>query len=377
VPRTLVVTNLATHYRRPLYRRLAELLDLHLVFYSDGGEWYWQGDDGGVEDLPATRLKGKWVGHTRITPGLLGVMLLRPYDVCIGSLNGKFALPVSYLGARLRRKGFVLWTGMWRHPTTRVHRLTRRPTRFLYRHADVVLTYGRHVSRFVVAEGADPARVIEAPQAVDLELFSLGGRDLGLAVPLRIGFVGRLEHWKGPQVLIEALGSLASCQMAFSATFVGAGPDEAACRERVQQLGLADRVTFVGRVPNAELPDLYRELDVVVVPSVETADFSEPWSLAVNEAMGCGCLVIASDSVGAAADGLVTDGATGRVVPSGDADALAAVLRETATRPELTRELRAAGNRRVQAYSFDAAAAAFVEAAALSARTRGRRRPQG
>lgn len=372
MPKALLVTNLATHYRRPLYRRLTEVLDVEFVFYSDGGEWYWKAEDSGIDGLPARRLRGFWVAGTRITPGLVPLMLRASYDVCIGSLNGKFALPVSYAGARIRRKPFVLWAGMWRHPDTRVHRLTRRPTRYIYRHADAILTYGRHVSQFVVAEGAAASKVWEAPQAVDLDRFSTDGRALGSYEPMRIGFVGRLEAWKGAALLIEALAELSAQAVAFTARLAGEGPLRQELQDLIDERGLAGRVVLVGQVPNLELPAFYRDLDVVVVPSIETAGFSEPWSLVVNEAMGCGCLVIASDAVGAAADGLVTDGQTGYVFPAGDFAALAEVLAGASRDISTTDSLRRAGNTAVQKYSFDASAQAFRVAvdAAVAGRSR-------
>ena len=365
VPRTLLVTNLATHYRRPLYQRLTELLDIEFVFYSDGGEWYWNADDAGTEGLPARRLKGRWIGGTRITPGLVPLVLRTPFDVCISSLDGRFAVPISYLGARLRRRSWVLWAGVWQHPATRSSWLVRPLSRYLYRHADVILTYGRHVSRFVIAEGADPTRVWEAPQAVDLTLFTHQGRSLRPLETLHIGYVGRLEHWKGSHVLIEALRLLSDRGVSFDAQLAGAGPEEVSCRAAITAAGLDTRVCLVGQVPNEDLADFYRALDVVVIPSIESAEFTEPWSLVANEAMGCGCLVIASDAVGAAADGLVTDGSTGLVFPAGEPAALAAALERAAADADLTERLRKSGAQAVQAYSFEAAAQAFVRAVDL------------
>ena len=365
MPRTLVVSNLATHYRKPLYLRMTELMDVEFVFYSDGGEWYWNAEDAGIEGLPARRLKGVWLGRTRVTPGLIPIVLRSRYDVCMSSMDGKFAVAASYLGSRLRRRPWVLWAGLWRHPTSRGSWLTRPLSRYLYRHADVVLTYGKHVSRFVIEEGADPARVWEAPQAVDQALFHHLDRDLRPHTPLRIGYVGRLEPWKGAAVLVDALALLSGRGVAFTARLAGTGPDEHQLRNDIAAAGLQDRVELVGQVANHELPGLYRDLDVVVIPSIDSPDFTEPWSLVANEAMGCGCLVVATDAVGAAADGLVTDRVTGRVVPAGDAAALAAALGDAAADPGEVERLRRSGIEAVKAYSFDAAADAFVRATAL------------
>jgi glycosyltransferase involved in cell wall biosynthesis len=355
-PRLVFVTNLLTHYRKPLYEELSRRTPTRFVFYSDGGEWYWQGEPATSDVLDSVTLRGRWVGRTRVTPGLAVEMLRGRYDVAVTSLAGKFALAVSYLGARVRRKPVVLWATLWAHPGTAFHRRTQRVTDRLYRDADAVVTYGRHVSRHVVERGADPARVFVAPQAVDLALFRRERAPYD--GPVRIAYVGRLEPEKGVTDLLAALRLLDADGVGYVLTVVGTGSLDVPTR---------------GRIANAELPAVYNFADVVVVPSRLVPEFAEPWSLAVNEAMGCGAAVVASDAVGAVQDGLVTDGETGLVYPNGDVPALAQRLATLAGDPALRRRLADAGHHAVQAYTYQAAAAAFVDAAQAALSNRERR----
>jgi glycosyltransferase involved in cell wall biosynthesis len=85
--------------------------------------------------------------------------------------------------------------------------------------------------------------------------------------------------------------------------------------------------------------NLYAGSDVVVIPSVPTRDFLEPWGLVVNEAFHQGVPVIATDAVGAAAGGLVRHERTGLVVPAGDAAALSAAIERLRDDPALRRRL--------------------------------------
>jgi glycosyltransferase involved in cell wall biosynthesis len=98
-----------------------------------------------------------------------------------------------------------------------------------------------------------------------------------------------------------------------------------------------------GPIAPEHVRSFYAGSDVVVVPSVPTRDFLEPWGLVVNEAFDQGVAVIASTAVGAAAGGLVRHEQTGLVVPAGDADALAAAVRRLHDDPELRARLGAAG----------------------------------
>ena len=98
-----------------------------------------------------------------------------------------------------------------------------------------------------------------------------------------------------------------------------------------------------------EIRDFYAGSDVVVVPSIVTRDFLEPWGLVVNEAFDRGLPVIATTAVGAAAGGLVRHEETGLVVPPGDARALAAAIRRLHDDAPLRARLGAAGRAAVAA----------------------------
>jgi glycosyltransferase involved in cell wall biosynthesis len=84
--------------------------------------------------------------------------------------------------------------------------------------------------------------------------------------PVVVGYAGRLAAHKGVDVLLDA----AAAQPRLTLRLAGAGPDEARLRERVTELGLAERVSFVGALDTDALADFYRGLDVLAVPSLTT-----------------------------------------------------------------------------------------------------------
>jgi glycosyltransferase involved in cell wall biosynthesis len=365
--RVLLVANVLTHYRLPLYEELQKRVDLELVFFSDGQEWYWRRtEEPSGETLDnAQWLKGWWLGHTRITPGLLPAVWRSRADVIIKDATGKFALPATYLIARLRGKPFVFWASLSEHPSSGLHRFTRPPMRYLYKRSDAILTYGRHVSRHVIAEGARPARVLEAPQAVRSFVGAHPDEDRWRQ-PLELLYVGRLENWKGLHILLSALARLGTSR--WRLRVAGRGSEEEALRAQARELELDDRVEFLGHVPNAFLPNLYESSAVVVVPSIRTAKVTEVWALVVNEAMQAGALVVASDCIGAVQDGLVCDGHTGVVFNDGDVQSLAqslAVVTDPANFPSLMR-VAGAGQEEITRYSFPEAARSFVTAANMA-----------
>jgi glycosyltransferase involved in cell wall biosynthesis len=109
---------------------------------------------------------------------------------------------------------------------------------------------------------------------------------------------------------------------------------------------------------------MYADGDVLVLASIPTRTFREPWGLVVNEAMNRGLAVIVSDAVGAAAGGLVRDGRNGLVVRAGDSRALAGAIERLAADAPLRAQMGARGAQDVLAYSHDAWAEGFSRALA-------------
>lgn len=113
-------------------------------------------------------------------------------------------------------------------------------------------------------------------------------------VPRSILFLGRLDVSKRPDLLIDALGILVKQGVTFTATFVG-GPskDDAEypeqLRTQVQNLGIADRVIFVGAVPNTDTYRYYRSHDIFV-----NCSKSGMFDKTIFKAIACGCLVLAT-----------------------------------------------------------------------------------
>jgi glycosyltransferase involved in cell wall biosynthesis len=117
---------------------------------------------------------------------------------------------------------------------------------------------------------------------------------------------------------------------------------------------------------------VYAGCETLVIPSIATRTFREPWGLVVNEAMNRGLAVIASDAVGAAAGGLVRDGENGLLVPAGDAAALAAAIRRLAGDPQLRDQMGVRGSEDVRAYTAESWAEGFSAALSTLGLARGR-----
>ena len=159
--------------------------------------------------------------------------------------------------------------------------------------------------------------------------------------------VGRIQKWKGPTVLCEALRLLGD--RAPSLDWVGR---DTAFGESSASMDAHLRATYpevwgttvtpVGQVPPARVAAMQAEAGVVVVPSLW-----DVYNLTAVEAMRSGAVVVCSE--GAGASDLVDDGVNGFSFPAGDAEALAAKLEAVqALTPEAQRAMGAAAQQTVQ-----------------------------
>jgi glycosyltransferase involved in cell wall biosynthesis len=212
----------------------------------------------------------------------------------------------------------------------------------LIRRADAVTATSEFLASVTLRRFGIEATVV--PFGIDTSLFRPAGgrpeRSPGTAQrPLRIGFVKWLEPKYGAQDLVEALGLLAD--LPFEAALVGDGPLRASLEARVGELGLAERVHFLGRRPHSEIPDLLRGFDILVMPSRE-----EAWGVAAAEASSTAIPVVAT-RVGGIPE-VVADGETGLLVPPSDPAALAAAIRRLGGDRRLRHRMGLAGRERVE-----------------------------
>ncbi len=372
----LFVTGHAPAYRVGALARLQEREQIELALF--GG----RSQHGGAEfaaELPFP--------HRRVRPHeLFSLAASGRYRAVVCPTGGRIAPLATWAGARRCGVPLILWASLWAHPRSAAHALTYLPLRRLYRSADAVVTYGPHVSAYVSACGARNVHV--APQSVDNDFWrspvhaSPSDPRWPAGAEVRFLFVGRPAAGKGVPVLMSAWRAARLSSPAAALVLAGVGSDfgagsDVSAGSNSSPIDGQDEATgapivSLGPLEPERLRDAYADCDVLVVPSVPTRTFREPWGLVVNEAMNQGLAVIATDAVGAAAGGLVRDGVNGLIVPAGDERALAAAIAKLAADPQLRERMGSAGSADVLAYSHDAWAAGFSRALASLGVSRGR-----
>ncbi|MEX0658948.1 MAG: glycosyltransferase family 4 protein [Egibacteraceae bacterium] len=196
----------------------------------------------------------------------------------------------------------------------------------------------------VVPNGVDVARYADAeplPDLVDPER------------PLLL-FVGRLEPRKGLDVAIRAFLRLRASHPSVRLCVVGEGPERRRCQEMVPG-SLRPDVLFVGAVDEAQKPRYHASADVFVAPNLG----GESFGIVLLEAMSAGLPVVASNIPGFR--GVVKDARQGRLVPPGDALALADALGTLLANPRLRAAMTAEGRRSTGRYDWKVVGAEVEE----------------
>jgi glycosyltransferase involved in cell wall biosynthesis len=132
--------------------------------------------------------------------------------------------------------------------------------------------------------------------------------------------VSKMSDREDPLTAIRGFARMAATVDGARLLFVGDGPLRSEVENEIRILGIGAKVRLEGYVPYESLAACYGAADLFIhVPR------REPWGISVAEAMACGLPVVASSTVGSAAD-LVLPGRTGLIVPPGDPAAVSAAL---------------------------------------------------
>jgi len=347
--RTLaVVTNIPTPYRVPLFSALAEALPeqgwtLHVLFGSKGNaRRRWSVPEHEFR-FPHDFLGGLnlRVGTERIvnTYGGLRAALarIRPGGiVCTGYSAGtvtaaryakRMGIPVAiWSGAVPRRLERQWWRALLR--------------RWLVRHSDGFLAYGSAARDYLLSLGADPSRIHIAWNTVDTDRFlrvPLPRSPLP-SEPLRLLTVGYLEPGKRIDLALRAVAAVAGRGLDVRLDVVGDGSMRPALERLTRELGITERLRFLGNVPYDAVPRHFEAAHAFLFPTAY-----DIWGLALVEAMAAGRACLASVRAGATRD-LIDDGVTGYAVDFEGTDAVSGRLAELRGR---VRELGEAARARV------------------------------
>jgi glycosyltransferase involved in cell wall biosynthesis len=269
---------------------------------------------------------------TGYRPDVIDAHFFYPDGVAAALLGREFGLPVV-ITARGTDLNLMLQ-----------YALPRRMIAWAAGRAAAMVTVCQALKDELTGTGVADERVTVLRNGVDLQAFrpvdgsAIRSRHLKGNERLLLS-VGLLIPRKGHDLIVRALAQLPDCRLLIA----GEGPERGRLEALAAELGVADRVTLLGRVPHGELAAYYSAADALVLASSR-----EGWANVLLEAMACGTPVAASDVWGTPE--VVATPAAGRLLPSRTADGIVQALTDLFADPPD----RAATRAYAEGFSWDA-----------------------
>lgn len=360
--RLVILTEIISPYRIPLFNALAERSDInpHVIFLAETDpalrQWQIYKDEirFSYEVLSSWRRRlGSY--NVLLNWGLSRALESAQPDVILCGGYNYLASWQSQFWARMRSIPFLLWS-----ESTSYDSRAGRPwveflkTEFLKNCAGFVVP-GISSKEYLISRGHKERSIFTARNAVDNDLFMRGAKiarqnapqtRAELNLPQRYFlFVGRLVREKGVFDLLSAYASLDPQLRADAALILaGDGPERRRLHEQASLIS-PGQVLFPGFIHRDQLAAYYALAEMVILPT-----YTDTWGLIVNEAMACGLPVLVSRAAGCAAD-LVRDGWNGREIVPEDVTGIGQAMECLSRKPELRREMGLHSAERILKYS--------------------------
>lgn len=360
-------------YNTPILNALARKVDLHTIYMCKEDRINRFLDIWGDEPtyaytfFPSKSLHSELVDlQVQLSIGTSRQLArLRPDVVLVVSWKPVVIEPL--LWSRWSGRAAVMWSESTRFSGLLRGALSTRIRRAILANVDGFVTNGSQASEYLRLLGVRSERIVTSrlPGSARAVASSVArSTDAGRGV--RFLYVGRLIPRKRPVELIRAFESVRHAVPGATLTVVGQGELEGEVREAAAHVS---GVRYLGFSEGDELGSLYADADVLVLPALR-----EVWGLVVNEALGHGLFVIATDEVGSAYDLLGEQ--SGIMVHADDLAQLSRAMIETARTLDLTDAARLRRAEAVAGCTADNFADDIHEAAELALavrRTRARR----
>jgi glycosyltransferase involved in cell wall biosynthesis len=252
--------------------------------------------------------------------------------VVIGPMNGGMDYPAAFRGAESFFTRITIALG--RSSANLVNSIIAGK-----KHAALLLVANQRTRLALPA--CARGQIIEIPEnGVDLSVWSPPAEPVPPANPARFVFIGRLVSWKRLDFVLRALAAIPGAQL----EVIGNGPKHPAWSSLAERLGIADRVHWLGWLPQPECARILQGATALLLPSIY-----ECGGAVVLEAMACGIPVVAT-AWGGPADyldstcGILVDPLSPQAITHGFVDAMQTLIAD----PLLRERLGSAGRKRVE-----------------------------
>src|SRR5579875_1695174 len=337
--RCVYMTNLVAPYWKPIFDRLTARCAQFRVLLSTRMEPNrpWDVDWSGLDVVlqRTITLPGKW-RHPQgfIEPILIHLPVdtfqqlrrFRPDVVISNEMGFRTLMAVLYRKTHSQSR-LIVWCEMGEASEQGRGRLRNLVRKQLPKYADAFVTLGASGKRFLSGIGARPDQIFCIPFTADVSRFAGNGLERSPQQAFRLLYSGQLVERKGLLPFLNELSrwAAANSHREIEFVFAGDGPLRRNLEHAVVPSNL--KLTFLGNVPYPNLPALYADAGIFVLPT-----FADTWGVVVNEAMASGLPVLGSPYA-QAVDELVKDGENGWILRPDRKDEMYAAIERSLNTP--------------------------------------------
>jgi len=318
--KVLLITNIITPYRIPLYKYIyqVERFDFKLIALAENEanrEWQTVKDQIKLNYMVLPGIH-KFIRSKEITVhlnwGLWKAILRYKPDIVITSGYDMLAYWEAFLYCKLFKKKYILWNGTTLLSARRINGFIGRIKQIIIGGADCYIAYGKKATEYLTRMGASKGHIHVGINTVDTNWFRKKAKEFHQEENLRkersrypkllMLYVGQLINRKGIYQLLKVLSELHDPNVGL--LIIGSGPQGRGLKQFCKDQNL-ENVYFEGFQQQEALLRYYALADVLILPS-----FKEVWGLVVNEALASGIYVLCSNYAGVAYD-LIKEGWNG------------------------------------------------------------------
>lgn len=370
--RILLITNIPTPYRIPLFNELKEQLErkglgLKVVFGALGyARRKWAVDMSQCkfeyEVLPSKNIGYSNSDNSSFTySGLYRVMSQENPSIII---TNAFSIATTKLWLRswLKKTDYIIWSGAIRRkdrPDSFVRRLQRK---VVIRRAAGFIAYGTRAKEYLISLGAAAQKIQIGINTTDTEFYKAETKRIRESLEdheerKRLLYVGYITKRKRLDKLFYVVKSLSIRRQDFVLQLVGSGPEMENLKNLADDLHITNLVNFEGFKQQKEIQRYLSEADCFLFPSEY-----DIWGLVLVEAMAAGLPCIASIHAGATND-LIKDGVTGFAMDFSETEKVAEKVNWILENPELSEEIGQNASRFIaENVSIEKSAEGFINA---------------
>jgi colanic acid/amylovoran biosynthesis glycosyltransferase len=292
-----------------------------------------------------------------------GAVSLERLNLALTFLRGDFDIihchfgPNGYLGIFLKdevSRAPVLTTFHGYDLSLLIASSGREIYKDLFLKGDLFLPVSRYFKKRLIELGCDERKVVVCNNGVNARRYKYIPRALHPGEAVQVLTVGRLVEKKGHEFLLRALARTVSSGRDVRLRIAGDGPLREKLESLARELGVAERVRFLGAVAHDAMPGMLQQSHIFALPSVTAGNGDqEGMPVSIMEAQASGLPVLSTCHSGIPE--LIEDGTSGYLVAERDTAALADRMMYLVDHPELWPLMGAAGRRIVEEkYGLDA-----------------------